>query len=85
MAQNIDGVIRDAFFHGRQKYEYWRSLMKTLAQRSNLTHKCTLLNSSFDDKVHDWKMRYVPSYKANHVEEEVSSFLKFSTYFKFGE
>jgi len=69
-AMNIDGVLRDAFFHGRDKYEEYRVKMKELAGKTNLTNYCELLSQDFDHRVHVWKMRYDPEYAAELPEDK---------------
>lgn len=79
-AMNIDGVIRDAFFHGKETYEKYQGLMRSIAVETGLDGKCTMLNTSFDERVHDWRMRYDESYAANfdiNTEEEDVRFSSF--------
>jgi len=66
MAVNIDGVVRNAFFHGRKRYDYWKGKMLDLAIEAGLENKCRLIHQPFETRVHEWKLRYVPEYQAAH-------------------
>jgi len=57
-AQNIDTVLLEAFNHGREFYEDYRTKMKIIAERSHLTHMCDRLEETFDDRVSRWKETY---------------------------
>jgi hypothetical protein len=57
-AQNIDTALREWFNHGREKYEKRRGQMKEVARRSGITHLCTQLDKTFDEKVVEWKEKY---------------------------
>jgi hypothetical protein len=55
-AQNIDGALREWFFHGRDVFEHRRSQMKEIAHRTGML--CTTLDQDFDDRVTEWKAKY---------------------------
>jgi hypothetical protein len=55
-AQNIDGALREWFFHGRDVYEMRRAQMQEVAKRTSML--CQTLQMSFDDKVDEWKEKY---------------------------
>jgi hypothetical protein len=57
-AQNIDGALREWFNHGEDKYEEQRELMKEVAARANISHICSGLNLSYNDRVADWNDQY---------------------------
>lgn len=57
-AQNIDGALREWFNHGEDKYEEQRELMKEVAARANISHLCSGLNLSYNDRVADWNDQY---------------------------
>jgi hypothetical protein len=59
-AQNIDGALREWFNHGEEKYEAQRLLMKEVASRTGISHLCTGLNESYNDRVVDWFDKYSP-------------------------
>jgi hypothetical protein len=57
-AQNIDGALREWFNHGEEKYEQQRLLMKEVAKRADISHMCTGLDASYNDRVDDWYDKY---------------------------
>lgn len=57
-AQNIDGALREWFNHGEEKYESQRQLMLEVAKRSGISHMCTGLYLSYDDRAADWVATY---------------------------
>lgn len=56
--QNVDGALREWFYHGREVFEKRREQMKEIARRANLP--CRTLDDDFDDRVAQWKEKYVP-------------------------
>lgn len=58
VTQNIDGALREWFFHGREVFEERREQMKRVAARGNLV--CTTLDQDFDYRVEKWKEKYEP-------------------------
>lgn len=71
-AQNIDGALREWFLHGREVYERRRSQMKEIAERGAISHMCTLLEETFDDRLEVWKEKYTP---LNDTFEEVYEYV----------
>lgn len=57
-ALNIDTALREWFNHGEDVYEMRRSQMQEVAQRAEITHLCTQLDETYDDKVAEWKDKY---------------------------
>jgi hypothetical protein len=57
-AQNIDTALREWFNHGEEVYEERREQMSKVALASNITHMCTLLETTYDDMVDQWKHKY---------------------------
>lgn len=57
-AQNIDGALREWFNHGEDKYEKQRQLMKEVAIRANISHMCSGLDLSYNDRAADWNAQY---------------------------
>lgn len=57
-AQNIDGALREWFNHGEVKFEKQRSLMKEVATRAGISHMCSGLNLSYNDRATEWIARY---------------------------
>jgi len=55
-AQNIDGALREWFYHGREVFEKRRAQMKEVARRGNLM--CETLDDDFDSRVDAWKKKY---------------------------
>lgn len=56
--QNIDGALREWFSHGRDVYEERREQMKEVAKRAGVTHGCTVIHESYDDRLQNWRERY---------------------------
>lgn len=59
-SQNIDGALREWFLHGKDVYETRREQMKEIAARGEITHMCTLLDDSFEDRMKIWQEKYTP-------------------------
>lgn len=57
-AINIDGALREWFNHGEEKYEKQRVLMKEVANRAGISHMCTGLDSTYNDRVDEWNANY---------------------------
>lgn len=57
-AINIDGALREWFNHGEDKYEKQRLLMKEVANRAGISHMCTGLDLSYNDRVGNWVATY---------------------------
>lgn len=64
---NIEGAMREWFFHGEETYELRRNQMKTIAAAHNLPVRD--LDLSFDDRVEAWKDKYVPQSGSIPLEE----------------
>ena len=56
--QNVDGALREWFFHGREVFEMRREQMKEIARRADLP--CRTLDDDYDSRVAEWKQKYVP-------------------------
>jgi len=56
--QNIDGGLREWFSHGRDVYELRREQMKEIAKRADISHGCTVIHQSYDDRLQAWKDKY---------------------------
>jgi hypothetical protein len=57
-AGNVDGAIREWFFHGRDTFNVRQQQMVEVARRSRLTSMCTNLNKSFDEFAQEWYETY---------------------------
>jgi hypothetical protein len=57
-ALNIDTALREWFNHGPDVYEERRNMMQEVAERARLTHLCTGLTSSYDDRAMEWISKY---------------------------
>ena len=56
--QNIDGGLREWFAHGREVYEERREQMNEIAKRADISHGCTVIHESYDDRLQQWKLKY---------------------------
>jgi len=54
--QNVDGALREWFFHGREVFDKRLAQMKQIAEIEDLP--CTTLNLDFDERVVRWKEKY---------------------------
>jgi len=57
-SQNIDGALREWFFHGRDVFEHRRLQMQQIAEIHNLP--CRTLDDDYDSRVEEWKLKYKP-------------------------
>lgn len=58
-AMNIDGALREWFSHGEDVYEKRRQELIQVARRANISHMCTMLDSTYDDMVGKWRKSYL--------------------------
>jgi hypothetical protein len=56
---NVEGALREWFFHGEEVYEKRRSQLQELALRADLP--CRGLEKDFSACVDEWKQKYVVS------------------------
>lgn len=70
-ALNIDGALRDWFHQGESEYELRRSQMMVVAARCDITHLCTGLDTTYAERVEDWKLKYVKGYEAQSGVEDL--------------
>lgn len=59
---NIGGAAREFFFHGPEVYELRRQQLIVVAERHNILPLCPELQLSFDDRLQEWKEKYVPGF-----------------------
>ena len=57
-AQNIDGALREWFFHGREVFDQRQADMRRVVELTDV--KPVDVNKSFDDRVDEWKSKYTP-------------------------
>lgn len=57
-AENIDGGLREWFYHGPVIYETRREQMKEVAAQTDLTHMCGELDITYDMRVSKWYATY---------------------------
>lgn len=55
--QNVDGALREWFFHGREVFNLRLEQMKEIVAREDLI--CLTLNEDYDFRVRQWKKRYL--------------------------
>jgi hypothetical protein len=70
-AMNIDGALREWFFHGPEVFNKRLSQMKIVAERANLP--VPGLNVTYEDRVADWKEKYAP--QSGEIEEQPTPIL----------
>lgn len=57
-SMNIDTAMREFFNHGKDVYEEQQIILKRIADRAGLSNFCVELNSSYEDRVEQWKQKY---------------------------
>jgi hypothetical protein len=57
-ALNIDTACREWFNHGEEVYEKRREQLQEIAKRAEISHLCEELNTTYDERVFEWKKRY---------------------------
>jgi hypothetical protein len=58
-ALNVDTALREWFNHGREKYDEMRDKMTRVAKLAGIDHMCAELDVSYDDRIQNWKHKYV--------------------------
>jgi len=56
--QNIDGALREWFYHGREIYEFRRLQMNEVATRAEIHHGCKVLDRDYDRMLKLFVQRY---------------------------
>jgi hypothetical protein len=56
--QNIDGALREWFFHGREVFDRRLGQMRNVAREAGIEHGCRTLNMGYDDRVRQWKDKH---------------------------
>lgn len=59
-AINIDGAVREWFFHGREIYEKRRAEMRLVAEEADILGYCNELTVSYDERMNRYKEQYYP-------------------------
>jgi len=57
-AMNMDTALLEWFNHGEDVYENRREQMKLVAELADLTHLCTRLDETYQQRVEMWKEKY---------------------------
>jgi len=63
-AQNIDGALREWFFHGKEEYEIRRQQMISIAVEAEIDHQCSMLEMDYAQQLLVWRVKYDPEYEA---------------------
>lgn len=58
-AINIDGALREYFYHGETVYEDRRQKLIKVAQECDISHMCTELGKPYHVKMDTWKSQYL--------------------------
>lgn len=56
---NIDGALREWFFHGDAIYECNRTKLQKIAADCGITHHCAELHVSYADRMYLWRQKYL--------------------------
>lgn len=71
-AMNIDGGLREMFAHGRDEYEAFRAGVKKVAEANDLQCECLLLDETYDDRMKNFRERYLGDEAPPEDEPDVS-------------
>jgi hypothetical protein len=71
--QCVDNFLLESTFHGRLVYDREVKIMREIAKEFNIERFCQTLNLTFDDRLKDWKSKYVDEALVTS-ESEKSSF-----------
>jgi hypothetical protein len=74
-AFNIDGAMREWFFHGREKFNLRQKQMKEVVEMCGLSDHVKDFDRSFDARVADWKDKYFPEVKPESGSDEDETYL----------
>jgi hypothetical protein len=69
VALNLDTGLREFFNHGKIVYEYERTIFKEIAEKAEITHMCSLLDDTYEDRVDEWFSKYRDVYNRNGSQE----------------
>jgi hypothetical protein len=58
-ALNIDGALREWFNHGKVIYESRRAQMRDVASQANISHMCSELDLTYEDRLQIWRNTYL--------------------------
>jgi hypothetical protein len=58
-ALNIDGALREWFNHGKVIYEARRTQMRDVANQANISHMCSELDLTYEDRLQIWRNTYL--------------------------
>jgi hypothetical protein len=58
-ACNMDGALREYFYHGKEIYEDRRAKMQRVASKVGLTPFCRELGLTYDMRLESWKSKYL--------------------------
>jgi len=72
-ALNIDTGLREWFNHGPEKYEFRRQQMKEVAAQADISHLCTLLDETYEDRVDNWEYTYTDRQKVERSQESFTT------------
>jgi hypothetical protein len=64
---NIDGAMREWFFHGEAIYESNRKKLQIVAAKCGIEHHCAELHTSYAERMVQWKKKY--------LEQDAQSFI----------
>jgi hypothetical protein len=67
---NIDGALREWWQHGRELYELRRSQMQEVAKKHDISHLCSMLGVTYDDGLHNFRMKYIDKDKTAFTTNE---------------
>lgn len=58
-AMNIDGALREMFYHGKEDYEVLREQLREVASRHSIEGECRMLSTTYEDEMLNFKRKYL--------------------------
>lgn len=58
-AMNIDGALREMFYHGKEDYEVLRGQLREVASRHSIEGECKMLSTTYEDEMLNFKTKYL--------------------------
>jgi hypothetical protein len=56
---NIDGALREWFFHGREVFDKRLKQMQEIVKKAGIAHHCSDIDVSYDQRLAEWKNKYL--------------------------
>jgi hypothetical protein len=67
---NIDGALREWFYHGRDVYEFRRIQMNEVAKKCNISHGCKGLHLTYEDLEGVFTVKYLKHIPPEEIKKD---------------